>query len=72
MLLMVSKVEYVMLFIDNNKANNKYMIDYDKNKKSLYLKYWGIYNLYGWVVSQKLPLGSLSRLKLHLNLVKIL
>ena len=22
------------------KANNKYMKDYDKNKESLYLKYW--------------------------------
>ena len=26
------------------KANNNYMKDYDKNKESLYLKYWGIDN----------------------------
>ena len=27
------------------KANNKYIKDYDKNKKSLYLKYWDVNNL---------------------------
>ena len=27
------------------KANNKYMKDYDKNKESLYLKYWDVNNL---------------------------
>ena len=29
------------------KANIKYMKDYDKNKKSWYLKYWDINSLYG-------------------------
>ena len=28
------------------KAYYKYMKDYDKNKKSLYLKYWDLINLY--------------------------
>ena len=36
------------------KTNNKYMKDYDKNKKRSYLKYWDINNLYGWAMSQKL------------------
>ena len=37
------------------KANNKYMKNYDKNKESSYLNHWDLYNLNGWVMSQKLP-----------------
>ena len=40
------------------KANNKYMKDYDKNKESSCLKYWDGNDLYGWAMSQKLPVNN--------------
>ena len=40
------------------KANNKYMKDYSKNKESSYLQYWDANNLYGWAISQKLPVNN--------------
>ena len=40
------------------KANNKYMKDYDKNKESLYLKYWDVNNSYGWAMPQKFPVNK--------------
>ena len=42
------------------KANNKYMKDYDKKKKSSYLHYWDVSNLYGWAMSQKLPVHKFN------------
>ena len=40
------------------KANNKYTKYYDKNKEWSYLQFCDRNDLYGWAMSQKLPVNS--------------
>ena len=40
------------------KADNKYMKNYDKNIESSYLTYLDANNLFGWTVSQKVPVNG--------------
>ena len=45
------------------KANNKYMKNYDKDIISSYLMYLDANNLYGWTISQKLPVNGFKWVK---------
>ena len=52
------------------KVNNKNIKNYDKNKKLSYLMYLDANNLYGWVMSQKLPVDGFKLKKIMLQFNK--
>ena len=48
-------------------GNNKYMKNYDKEIESSYLTYLDVNNLYGWTISQKLPVNWFIRYNNYLS-----
>ena len=44
-------------------ANNKYMRNHNKDKKSSYVMFWDANNLYQWAMSQKLPVDGFKWVK---------
>ena len=41
-----------------NTQINKYIKNYDESKESSYIQYLDANNLYGWAISQKLPVNN--------------
>ena len=52
------------------KANNKDMKNYDEKKESSYIQYLDANNLYGWAISQKLPVSGFKWEKNMLKFTK--
>ena len=49
------------------RANNKYVKNYDENKESSYIQYLDANNLYGWTMSQKLPVNGFKWVNNEIN-----
>ena len=47
------------------KANNKYVKNYNKKKESSYIEYLDANDLYGWAMSQKLPVDGFKWKKIN-------
>ena len=43
------------------------MKDYDKNEELSYIQYWDVIDLYGWVMSKKLPVNNFEWIKFNLS-----
>ena len=46
------------------------MKNYNKNNGLLYIQYLDANNLYGWAMSEKIPVNGFKWKKIHLNSVK--
>ena len=49
------------------RANNKYMKNYDENKESSYIQYLDANNLYGWAMTQTLPVNGFKWVNNEIN-----
>ena len=48
------------IFHRRAQANNKYMKDFDENQPSVFVPYWDANSLYGWAMTQPLPVCGFS------------
>ena len=53
----------MLLVVQKGMRGLRYMKDYDKNKELSYFQYWDLNNLYGWAMSQKLPVSNFKWIK---------
>jgi len=53
------------------KANNKYMSNYDNTKSDIYLLYLDKNNLYGWAMSQYLPIDEFEWVDSNIDITMI-
>ena len=50
------------------KANNKYMKNYNKDEEESFLQCLDDNNLYGWAMSQKLPVSDFKWKKIYVKI----
>ena len=50
------------------EANNKYIKNCDENKESSFIEYLDVSNLYGWAMSQKLPVDGFKWKKIYIKI----
>ena len=50
------------------KANNKFLIYYDENKKISYILHLDANNLYGWAMSTKLSVGGFKWKNIYIEI----